>query len=205
MFAAGWRALATAVVVGLAAGGCIVENEHSIVDKPAPPDARFAGVWALESGGSAQVLVLSRPPEDSPALDAKFILIGSGTEPADESRAIVTFTTIGGRLYFEVEWKLGEWLPVTPPVRRSFGTAEVRDGQAGAPDTLHVCLAETESFEAPLKSGALTGYVGMGKSYERRMVLASDGAALRSYLAKNHFKCTAESVFQRLTGPTQGR
>jgi hypothetical protein len=197
------RARALAAAIGLLAGGCIAENEYSIVDEPAAPDPRLAGVWALESGGAAQVLVIRRPDEQSPELSARFVLIGTGSEPPEASRATVKFTSIGGRSYFEAEWPPGEWLPLNPPVRRSFGTVELQQGRSGAPDRLRICLADSESFEQPLKSGALTGYPGTGKGYERRVVIASEGATLRAYLARHHFTCSAASVFQRVTGPKQ--
>ena len=46
------------LTMGLLTAGCLVENEHSIIDKAGTPDKRLAGVWALEADGSAQVLVL---------------------------------------------------------------------------------------------------------------------------------------------------
>ena len=113
------------------------------------------------------------------------------------SRATVRVSEIGGRGYFEANWRVAEWLPVDPPVRRTFGTYELSG------DTLKLCFADPESFTPALKSGTLAGFSGIGDAYERRMVVASDSATLRAYLAKNHFKCTVARTFRRLEGPAQ--
>jgi hypothetical protein len=203
MFAARAIALPLVLTLGFLAAGCIVENEHSIIDRPAAVDARLAGVWALESSGNAQLLALQPREEGEHRLQAIFVIVGGKDEPVMTSRAVVTFLSITGRSYFEASWKAGEWLPLDPPVRRSFGTYELA-GAAGA-ETLRVCFADPASFEGPIKGGALAGYSGAGRDYERRTVLAADGAALRAYLAKNEFKCPTPSVYRRLTGPAQPR
>jgi hypothetical protein len=202
MFALRTACLVLAAAAALAASGCMVENEESIVHKPAPADSRLAGAWALEADGSAQVLVLSIGENNPNAMLASFV-IAPKDEPAMTSRASITFTTIGNRPYFEASWKAGEWLPLDPPVRRAFGTYEL-SGSAGA-ELLKVCFADPQSFEAPIQSGALRGFSGRGDDYERRTILASDTAATRAYLANNHFQCRVSSTFRRLTGPAQSK
>jgi len=182
--------------VALATAGCLVENEHSIVDKAAAPDKRLAGVWALEADGGAQILVLYGRDEETDRLHASFV-IAPRDEAAMTSRSTIRFTEIGGRPYFEANWRVGEWLPVDPPVRRTFGTYELSG------DLLKLCLADPEAFTPILKSGGLTGFTGIGDSYERRTVLANDTASLRAYLAKNHFQCTVTRTFRRVEGPAQ--
>lgn len=184
------------LTLALATAGCLVENEHSIIEKPAAPDKRLVGVWALESDGSAQVLVLRSRDEDPDRLQSSFVIADRDDAPM-ASRAAVRFTEIGGRQYFEANWRVGEWLPVDPPVRRTFGTYELSG------DTLTLCLADPEAFTPVLKSGALTGFSGIGDSYERRTIVANDTPSLRAYLAKNHFKCTVARTFRRLEGPAQ--
>lgn len=202
MFAIRTGALSIATALALLTGGCIVEIEHSIIDKPAATDERLPGAWALEADGGAQVLVLHARDGEREQLEATFI-IAPKDEPPAISRAFVKFTSIGGRPYFEVQWRTGEWLPLDPPVRASFGTYELT-GTPGA-EILKLCLADTESFEAPIENGTLKGFSGKGESYERRVVLASDGPSLRAYLAKNHFKCSVSATFRRLSGPEQSR
>lgn len=186
------------LTIGLLTAGCLVENEHSIIEKPGAPDKRLEGVWALEADGSAQVLVLRAREDETDRLHATFV-IANRDDPAMTSRATVRVTEIGGRAYFETTWRVGEWLPVDPPVRRAFGTYELSD------NALKLCLADPESFTPALKSGALAGFSGIGDAYERRTVVASDSAALRAYLEKNHFKCTVARTFRRLEGPDQPR
>lgn len=198
MFAVRTRTLVLLAAIALPAGGCIVENEHTIIEKAEAPDPRLAGVWALEADGSAQVLVLHQKEGEDNQLQATFVIVAKDEVPPT-SRATVQFTSIGDRPYFEANWQTGEWLPLDPPVRRAFGTYEISD------DTLKICFGDPESFEAPLKNGALQGFSGRGDSYQRRVVIASEGAALRAYLAKNHFKCTVTATYHRLTGPTQSR
>lgn len=197
------RILGLPLVLTLAslAGGCIVEIEHSIIDKPVLPDERLAGVWALEASGNAQVLTLYRDDDNPEDLRATFVIVDK--RDVQPSRATLRFTSIGERAYFEARWNVGEWIPLNPPVRNSFGTYTI-SGAAGA-ETLQVCMADTESFEAPLKSGALKGFSGGGKNYERRVVVSSEGAELRDYLAKNHFTCRASSTFRRVSGPSQSK
>jgi hypothetical protein len=190
--------LAIAIALAVCTAGCLVENEHSIVDKPAAPDKRLVGVWALESDGGAQILVLYARDEEPDRLVSSFV-IAPRDDAAMTSRAAVRFTEIGGRSYFEATWRTGEWLPVDPPVRRTFGTYELSG------DTLKLCLADPETFTPVLKSGALAGFSGIGDSYERRTVVSNDTASLRSYLAKNHFNCTVARTFRRLEGPVQQR
>lgn len=184
------------VTLALITAGCLVENEHSIIEKPVAPDKRLSGVWALEVDGGAQVLVLHARDEEPDGLLSSFV-IAPRDEAAMTSRATIRFTEIGGRQYFEANWRVGEWLPVDPPVRRTFGTYELSG------DTLTLCLADPEAFTPVLKSGALTGFSGIGDSYERRTIVANDTASLRAYLAKNHFKCTVARTFRRLEGPAQ--
>jgi hypothetical protein len=203
MFAARTVAISMIFTLGLAAGGCIVENEHSIVDKAMPPDPRLSGVWALESNGNAQLLALQPRDEGENRLQATFVIMGGKDEPVMTSRAIVALLSIGSRSYFEASWKPGEWLPVDPPVRRSFGTYEL--ASTAGTQTLRICFADPASFEAPIKSGVLAGYSGAGRDYERRTVLAADGASLRAYLAKNEFKCPTPSFFRRLSATPQPR
>lgn len=188
-------------LLGPLLAGCIVENDRSIVDTAAPADKRLAGVWALEADGGAQLLMLRAGDEEDAPLQATYV-VAPNDEPAHTSRAEVSLTAIGGRPYFEVNWKLGEWLPLDPPVRRTFGTYELSGGGA---EILKICLADAESFEAPIKSGALSGFSGRGDAYERRVVLAGDTAALRAYLETNHFECSVSATFRRLTGPEQSR
>jgi hypothetical protein len=197
------RTVALVLALGLPAGGCIVENEHSIADKPAPPDKRLVGIWALEANGNAQLLALNSGDEGDNRLHATFVIVSGRDDPVLTSRATVALISIGDRSYFEATWKPGEWLPLDPPVRRSFGTYEIA-GAAGA-ETLRICFADPASFEAPIKSGTLPGYSGAGRDYERRTVLAADGPALRAYLAKNELKCPTPSVYRRLSGPNQPR
>jgi len=186
------------LTIGLLTAGCLVENEHSIIDKAGTPDKRLAGVWALEADGSAQVLVLRARENETDRLQASFV-IADRDDPAMTSRATVRVSEIGGRHYFEANWRVGEWLPVDPPVRRTFGTYELSG------DTLKLCFADPESFTPALKSGALAGFSGIGDAYERRTVVASDTASLRAYLAKNHFNCTVARTFRRLEGPAQSK
>jgi hypothetical protein len=182
--------------VALATAGCLVENEHSIIEKPTTPDKRLAGVWALEADGGAQVLVLYARDEETDRLHATFVIVPRD-DAAMSSRSTIRFTEIGGRQYFEANWRVGEWLPLDPPVRRTFGTHELIG------DTLKLCLADPEAFTPILKSGALTGFSGIGDSYERRTIVANDTASLRAYLAKNHFQCTVTRTFRRVEGPAQ--
>jgi hypothetical protein len=202
MFARRTIYLALIAALGVTAAGCMVENEYSIVDKPVPADKRLAGAWALEADGGAQVLVLNIGEDNPNAMQASFV-IAPKDEPAMTSRATVFFTTIGDRAYFEADWRPGEWLPLDPPVRRAFGTYELTGGPGS--EILKVCFADPKSFEAPIKSGALAGFSGKGDDYQRRTVLASDTAATRAFLAKNHFQCSVSSNFRRLTGPAQSR
>ena len=202
MFAIRTGPTLSCMLLGLLAAGCVVENEHSIIDKPAPPDKRIVGVWALEADGGAQVLMLREDGEANAPLQSTYVIVPNDEPPAT-SRADVAFTMIGGRSYFEANWKIGEWLPLDPPVRRTFGTYELSGGRGA--ETLKLCLADAESFETPVKTGALSGFSGSGDSYERRVVLAADTAALRAYLAKNHFECSVSATFRRLTGPEQSR
>lgn len=185
------------LTMGFLAAGCLVENEHSIIDKAGTPDKRLAGVWALEADGGAQVLVLRAREDEADRLHATFVI--ADRDPAMTSRATVRVSEIGGRGYFEATWRVGEWLPVDPPVRRTFGTYELSG------DTLKLCFADPESLTPALKSGALAGFSGIGDAYERRTVVASDSTALRAWLAKNHFKCTVARTFRRLEGPDQPR
>lgn len=194
-------ALAVSLTLALALAGCIVETEHSIIETPAPPDKRLVGVWALEADGGAQVLVLHHEDERPNELQATLVMVDK--EEAQQSRSTVRFSEIGGRIYFEARWRPGEWLPLDPPVRQAIGTYEI-SGAAGA-ETLKICFADPESLEAPLKSGALKGFSGKGDSYERRVVISSEGTALRVYLAKNHFKCTTSATYRRITGPEQSK
>ena len=184
--------------MALLTAGCLVENEHSIIATPGTPDKRLEGVWALEADGSAQVLVLRIRDDETDRLHASFV-IADRDDAAMTSRATVRVTDIGGRFYFEADWRLGEWLPLDPPVRRAFGTYELSG------DTLKLCFADPESFTPAVKSGALAGFSGIGDAYERRTVVASDTASLRTYLAKNHFNCTVSRTFRRLEGPAQSK
>lgn len=201
MFAIRTGRLLGCSLLGLLVAGCIVENDHSIVDESAPLDKRLVGAWALEADGGAQVLILREGGEDNAPFQATYVIVPND-EPPHTSRADIAFTAIGGRSYFEAAWKVGEWLPLDPPVRRTFGTYELSGSGA---DILKLCLADTESFEAPVESGALAGFSGRGDSYERRTLLAGDTAALRSYLENNHFECSVSATFRRLTGPEQSR
>ncbi|MCC6946671.1 MAG: hypothetical protein IT539_02800 [Bradyrhizobiaceae bacterium] len=202
MFVVRTRHLMLLAVIALSAAGCIVEIEHSIIEKPEAPDPRLAGVWALEADGGAQVLVLYRKEGEENQLQATFVIAAKDEVPS-ASRAAVRFAAIGSRPYFEADWRAGEWLPFDVPVRRAFGTYEI-SGAADA-ETLKICFGDPESFEAPLKSGALAGFSGRGETYQRRVVISSDGAALRAYLAKNHFKCTVSATYRRVTGPAQSK
>lgn len=202
MFGVRTGTLLCCILLAVPLGGCLVENDQVLIDKPAAADRRLAGVWALESDGGAQLLLLSADEKSGEKLAATFV-IAPKDEPPVTSRATVTFAEIGSRQYFEVSWRAGEWLPLDPPVRRTFGTYEL-SGAAGA-EILKVCLADAESFSAPLKSGALSGFSGTGSEYERRVVISSSGPALRAYLEKNHFKCSVSSTFRRLAGPPQSR
>ncbi len=184
------------LALSLGAAGCLVENEHSIIDKPATPDKRLIGVWAMEADGGAQVLVLHARDEEPGTLASSFVIAPPG-ETAMASRAAIRFTEIGGRQYFEANWRVGEWLPLDPPVRRTFGTYELGG------DTLKLCLADPDSFSPVIKSGALAGFTGIGDAYERRTVVADDTASLRTYLAKHHFQCAVGRAFRRVEGPAQ--
>lgn len=201
MFAIRTGPLLAGALLGLLVAGCIVENDHSIVDKPAPLDKRLVGVWALEADGGAQVLMLREGGEDDAPLQATYVIVPNDDQP-HTSRAGIAFTTIGGRSYFEASWKIGEWLPLDPPVRRTFGIYELSGSGA---EILKLCLADAESFEAPVTGGTLAGFSGRGDAYERRVVLAGDTSALRAYLEKNHFECSVSATFRRLTGPEQPR
>jgi hypothetical protein len=194
--------LALSFAFALALGGCIAETEHSIIETPAPPDKRLVGVWALEADGGVQVLVLHQREDEPDRLQAAFVIVNDGEVPP-ASRAVVRFAQIGGRTYFEARWRPGEWLPLDPPVRQAIGTYEFSGG-TGA-EILKVCFADPESFAAPLKSGVLKGFSGKGDAYERRVVISSEGAELRAYLAKNHSRCAVSSTFRRISGPAQAR
>jgi hypothetical protein len=190
------RKIVVILALALCAAGCLVENEHSVIDKPAAPDKRLIGVWAMEADGGAQVLVLHTRDEEPDRLASSFMIAPPG-ETVMTSRAAIRFTEIGGRAYFEADWRTGEWLPLDPPVRRTFGTYEL------TADTLKLCLADPDSFSPVIKSGGLAGFTGIGDAYERRTVVANDTASLRAYLAKNHFNCTVARTFRRVEGPAQ--
>jgi hypothetical protein len=193
--------LPLALAAGLTAAGCVVETEHSIVDKPLPPDKRLDGVWAMESSGNALVLVLYRADDNAEALSASFVIVDK--REVHTSRANVQFTSIGGRPYFEVRWVIGEWLPLDPPVRQGFGTWMIT-GTADS-EMLQLCFADPVSFEAAMKSGGLKGFLGEGKSYERRAVISNGSAELRAHLAMHHFTCRVSATYRRVSGPAQSR